>query len=164
MKTHMRIGRQAMPEHTQSQRACIALAIAAAWLSAVGQARAAEGAPQKVTVRAVAHFDSGKAAINGEDRSRLLAEVGAMKDVTWQTVTAIGHTDSVGPAPLNEALARRRAGAVRGYLMQNGLPPSLLHAVGKGESAPAADNATAEGRAKNRRAEVVFEGVRMTAR
>jgi OOP family OmpA-OmpF porin len=87
-----------------------------------------------------------------------------MKDVTWQTVTAIGHTDSVGRASLNEALARRRAGAVRGYLLQNGLPPTLLHAVGKGPLEPVGDNTTAQGRAQNRRAEVVFEGVRMAAR
>ena len=164
MKTPTHTAGQCPPEPTMTPRACMVVAVAAAWLSTVAPANAADEAPQKVTVRAVAHFDSGKAEIHDEDRSRLLVEVGEMRDVTWQTITAIGHTDSIGPAQLNEALARRRASAVRGYLLQKGLPPTLLHAVGKGESVPVADNATAQGRAQNRRAEIVFEGVRMSAR
>ena len=83
-------------------------------------ASAQDTTPQKVTVRAVAHFDFNKTSLQAEDRARLLAEVGAMKDVTRQIVTATGHTDNLGSPACNEALAKRRAAAVRGYLVGQG--------------------------------------------
>ena len=139
-------------------------AVAIAGLSC-GAALAAEMAPvEKVTVRAVAHFDFDSAAIAAPDRQRLLAEVGAMKDVTWQTVTATGHTDSVGPAEYNALLARRRALAVKAYLTGQGLPETLVRTAAMGQAVPVADNTSEQGRAQNRRTEVVFEGVRATAR
>jgi OOP family OmpA-OmpF porin len=139
-------------------------AASAALAAAVFPAAAQDTPPQKVTVRAIAHFDFNKTTIQEEDRAKLLAEVGAMKDVTWQIVTATGHTDSVGSPAYNEALAKRRAAAVRGYLLGQGLPPPLLRTAGMGEKAPVADNTTEEGRAQNRRTEVVFEGVRTAPR
>lgn len=145
-------------------RAALPVLTAAGLLLTASLARADEAAPQKVTVRAVAHFDFDKAAIHDEDRARLLAEVATMKDVSWQTVTAIGHTDSVGSPGYNQNLARRRATAVQGYLAAQGLPPVLLRTEARGESAPVAGNDTEAGRAQNRRTEVVFEGVRTAAR
>ena len=64
-----------------------------------------------------------------------------------------GHTDNVGGDAPNQALSERRAKAVAGFLASKGVDAKLLSAKGYGESAPTADNATAEGRAKNRRIE-----------
>lgn len=133
------------------------------WLSA-GAAAAAELAVEKVTVRAVAHFEFNRSTIEPQDQARLLAEVGAMQGVTWQTVTATGYTDNVGSAVYNARLGKRRAGVVRTYLTGKGLPPTLVRTASKGEESPVAGNNTDEGRAQNRRTEVIFEGVRAAAK
>ena len=65
-----------------------------------------------------------------------------------------GHTDNVGDAQYNRELSRKRARAVMGYFIQEGISPSRLSYEGYGFSNPAASNATAEGRAKNRRVEL----------
>lgn len=62
-----------------------------------------------------------------------------------------GHTDSTGAAAYNEQLSQRRADAVREYLIEHGVSPSQVVARGYGESEPVASNATAAGRAANRR-------------
>jgi outer membrane protein OmpA-like peptidoglycan-associated protein len=62
-----------------------------------------------------------------------------------------GHTDSVGTEEYNLALSDRRAKAVFDYLSSRGVDPARVSSVGKGESAPIADNTTAEGRQLNRR-------------
>jgi outer membrane protein OmpA-like peptidoglycan-associated protein len=72
-----------------------------------------------------------------------------------------GHTDNVGKADYNMDLSERRAQAVRTYLVNKGVPASRLTARGYGLTKPIADNATAAGRAKNRRVEfsITFEEV-----
>jgi OOP family OmpA-OmpF porin len=118
------------------------------------------GAVQPVTVHAVAHFDFDRTTVLPADQQALLSEVATMQNVTWKKVTTEGHTDSVGSAAYNQRLSQRRAGAVRAYLLSKGLDPTMVRAAGVGAKDPVADNASAEGRAKNRRTEVTFEGVR----
>jgi outer membrane protein OmpA-like peptidoglycan-associated protein len=65
--------------------------------------------------------------------------------------TVTGHTDSSGEAAYNQKLSERRAKTVAGYLEGKGIAAGRLEASGAGESQPIADNATSEGRAKNRR-------------
>ena len=131
---------------------------------AVTPAQQGVGAVEKVTVRAVARFDFDRADLRQEDRAALLAEVAQMKNVTWQSVVAVGFTDSVGSDDYNRALSARRAEGVRQYLLAQGLEPAMVRAQAQGEAEPVADNATAEGRAQNRRTEVRFEGVRVASR
>jgi len=64
------------------------------------------------------------------------------------------HTDSQGADAANLALSQQRADAVRAALASAGVPSARMQAVGKGESAPVADNASATGRARNRRVEI----------
>ncbi len=64
-----------------------------------------------------------------------------------------GHTDSVASKPYNQKLSERRATAVRNYLVQKGIASERLSVIGFGLTVPVADNATADGRAKNRRVE-----------
>ncbi|MEP6502491.1 MAG: OmpA family protein [Betaproteobacteria bacterium] len=125
-------------------------------------ATAARAAVEPVTVRAVAHFDFDRTTVLPADQKALLSEVATMKDVTWKTVTAEGYADNVGGAAYNERLSLRRAKAVRTWLVGQGLAPAMVRTVGAGEARPVADNASADGRAQNRRTEVTFEGVRAT--
>lgn len=138
-----------------------ATGLAVALAGAAAQALAAEGALETVRVRAVAHFGLGSDRLSPRDRDALLAEVAQLKDVTWKTVTATGHTDSLGSDALNQRLGRQRADSVRRYLLARGLDPAMVRASSAASTAPVADNATAAGRALNRRAEVEFEGVRV---
>jgi OOP family OmpA-OmpF porin len=117
-------------------------------------------AVQKVTVRAVAKFDFDQASIHPDDRDKILAEVGQLKDVTWQTVTATGHTDSIGSASYNQKLSERRAQAIKTYLVGKGLDPGMINTAGKASATPVASNNTPAGRSQNRRTEIEFQGVR----
>ena len=74
-----------------------------------------------------------------------------------RTILIEGHSDSKGPASLNQDLSERRATSVRGYLVSRGVPPGRVRSVGLGSSRSVADNASAEGRANNRRVEIVLE-------
>ncbi len=132
-------------------------------LCSTALAAAAQAPPpklEKVVVRAKASFGFDQATVSAADRQALLAEVGRMQGVSWQSVTAVGHTDSVGATPHNQQLAARRAAAVKAALVGQGLPPALVQTAARGPDEPVADNDSAEGRARNRRTEVVFEGVR----
>ena len=70
------------------------------------------------------------------------------------TFEVAGHTDSVGGDRYNKDLSQRRAVNVRAYLVEQGVNADSMTAVGYGESQPVADNATAAGRAENRRVEL----------
>lgn len=144
-----------------SPAAGLAVAVAVVLAGVAAPALAAEGALETVRVRAVAHFGLGSDRLSPRDREALLAEVAQLKDVTWKTVTATGHTDSLGSDALNQRLGRQRADSVRRYLLARGLDPAMVRAASAASTAPVADNATAAGRALNRRAEVEFEGVRV---
>jgi outer membrane protein OmpA-like peptidoglycan-associated protein len=67
-----------------------------------------------------------------------------------------GHTDSRGSESMNMQLSQDRADAVRSFLIQQGVPASRVKAVGRGEGSPVATNDTPEGRANNRRVEIVL--------
>lgn len=121
---------------------------------------AADAPVRQVKVRAVATFDFDKATLDAQDQAKILSEVGKMKDVTWQKVTAIGHTDSIGPTTYNARLSQRRAQAVKSYLVGKGLEASMIDTDAKAAAAPVASNETSDGRAKNRRTEIEFQGVR----
>ncbi|MCE9682368.1 OmpA family protein [Halomonas alkalisoli] len=66
-----------------------------------------------------------------------------------------GHTDHIGSAEYNEGLSQRRADSVRDFLVSRGIAANRMTTVGYGESRPVATNETDEGRARNRRVEIV---------
>jgi len=72
-------------------------------------------------------------------------------------ILIIGHTDASGGATYNMHLSRQRAASVRRYLVERGVDAARLSAEGRGETQPIADNATAAGRARNRRVELHWE-------
>jgi outer membrane protein OmpA-like peptidoglycan-associated protein len=88
---------------------------------------------------------------------RVLDEVAkALKEQeTQRTITVEGHTDSVGTVEFNQILSKQRAEAVRSFLVSKGVDPGRIKAVGKGKASPVAENDTPEGRAQNRRVEII---------
>jgi OOP family OmpA-OmpF porin len=74
-----------------------------------------------------------------------------------KSIEVIGHTDSTGEASYNQTLSERRAQAVADYLIEQGVMAALFATKGMGESSPVADNATADGRAQNRRVELKLD-------
>jgi outer membrane protein OmpA-like peptidoglycan-associated protein len=81
----------------------------------------------------------------------------AVKDQGFKAIIVEGHTDSVGRAADNETLSLKRAESVRTHLVSQGIPSDKIRATGLGSSRPVADNGTADGRANNRRVEIVVE-------
>jgi OmpA-OmpF porin, OOP family len=124
---------------------------------------AASPAVQKVSVKGVARFDFDKAAVNAEDGTKLMTEVRSMKNVTWQTISVKGHTDSIGSEPYNVKLSERRAQAVQEFLVEKGVKPERIKTEAKGPHEPIATNKTSTGRAQNRRTEIEFVGLQSLA-
>jgi len=73
-------------------------------------------------------------------------------------VSVGGHTDATGSPALNQRLSLRRAQAVRAYLVRQGLAPGAVTAQGYGSDWPVASDDTPEGRAQNRRVELILTG------
>ena len=101
----------------------------------------------------VINFGSGSSALSASEAAKLEPIIEILVGAADVLVAVEGHTDDVGDAAANQALSQARAEAVVDYLVEQGVEPSLLRAVGNGESQPIADNSTGEGRAQNRRTE-----------
>ena len=103
------------------------------------------------------YFDTGKSTIKPVSYSLLDDVAQVLKDhPEVKKVRIEGHTDSKGSAKLNTSLSKARAQAVRKYLVDKGVEAPRLEAAGFGPKKPVADNATAEGREKNRRVEFMI--------
>lgn len=101
-------------------------------------------------------FESGQARLASVSAAALARLSGAMqRDATLKAVIE-GYTDSVGSSASNMDLSERRAMAVLNALLQAGVRPEQLSALGLGEANPVADNTTAVGRQLNRRVEITF--------
>ncbi len=101
------------------------------------------------------NFDTAKATIR-PDSEKVLAEVAALlqKQPDWYLAVA-GHTDNVGSDATNLPLSRQRAEAVIAWLAAKGIDRARLTPLGFGVRKPVADNSTEEGRAKNRRVDLI---------
>ena len=101
-------------------------------------------------------FDTGSDVIKPES-TPTLKEIGDMlKNHADLRLTIEGHTDDQGDAAANQSLSERRAAAVKAFLVQSyGIDAARLGSQGYGETKPAADNGTPEGRQQNRRVELV---------
>lgn len=117
-------------------------------------------AAQKVTYAADAFFDFDKSVLKPEGRAKLDDLVGKIQGINLEVIIAVGHTDSIGSDAYNQRLSVRRAEAVKAYLVSKGIERNRIYTEGKGKKQPIASNATAEGRAKNRRVEVEVVGTR----
>jgi len=110
--------------------------------------------PQKLVLDGV-NFDFDKATLRQEDIVIIDKDVTGLDKWGNVNIEVAGHTDSRGSDKYNMKLSQRRAEAVRNYLISKGIAADRLTAKGYGESQPVADNATDEGRFKNRRVELI---------
>lgn len=101
------------------------------------------------------HFDTGKATIQPDSEETLNQIVKLLQDNPDLKLNVQGHTDNVGAKAANQALSEKRAQAVVAWLAAHGVAGNRLSAKGFGDSQPVADNTSDEGRAKNRRVELV---------
>ncbi|MCR4920558.1 MAG: OmpA family protein [Bacteroidaceae bacterium] len=100
-------------------------------------------------------FDTGKATIKPESTGEINRITKIMTDDATIKFEVQGHCDNTGTDALNDKLSQQRAEAIVAALVANGISADRLSAAGKGSKQPIADNATDEGRAKNRRVEFV---------
>ncbi len=109
---------------------------------------------QKLEFAADAFFDTDKSIVKKEGKAKLEKLAADIAGLDTEVIVCVGHTDSVGSEAYNQKLSERRANAVKSYLVAQGVNGEKIVTEGKGELQPVADNATAEGRAKNRRVEI----------
>ena len=102
-------------------------------------------------------FRSGETILLPSAQVKLSQVAEALLAVRARKLIVEGHTDSQGSDSSNLDLSKGRANAVRDYLVQRGYPADRIEAYGLGEGRPIADNASAEGRANNRRVEIIIE-------
>ena len=103
-------------------------------------------------------FDFNKYTLKPQARERLAKISGIILAYPDLKLHIEGHTDSIGSDEYNQELSEKRAEAVRGYLVSQGVTPDDVSAAGLGKADPVADNSTAAGRKLNRRVEMVVSG------
>lgn len=103
-------------------------------------------------------FNTGRYTLHQETRETLSKIAGVLLAYQGLTIQVNGYTDNTGSNETNQKLSEQRADAVRTYLVQQGVSSGSITAHGLGESDPVAPNDTAEGRALNRRVEIVVSG------
>jgi outer membrane protein OmpA-like peptidoglycan-associated protein len=112
-----------------------------------------------ITIPGSVLFASGKTTLLPTAQTKLNAVADALKDQADHQIIVEGHTDSQGTIASNDELSQGRAQAVRDYLVSRGVPSDRIRAQGLGAGRPVADNKSPEGRANNRRVEIVVERV-----
>lgn len=100
-------------------------------------------------------FSSNSAAILPESQPQLASIHMLLKEDGSLNLQIVGHTDSMGDAAYNRQLSQKRAESVQQALVALGIEAGRLTAEGMGEEKPVADNKTSEGRARNRRVELI---------
>jgi OmpA-OmpF porin, OOP family len=103
------------------------------------------------------NFNTGSSMISGSSTKELEKIYNLLIQAENSKLTIVGHTDNVGNSDTNLMLSKNRAEAVVAYLVKKGIPTSRFQMVeGKGQGEPLADNATADGKAQNRRVVITF--------
>lgn len=113
---------------------------------------------EEINLAEKAMFDFDQAVLRAEDKRRLDEALVQIKNLPEDaTIQITGYADSIGSEEYNRDLSMRRAQAAQEYLVSNGVDQKRIVLSGMGESNPVASNDTADGRAMNRRVEVVAE-------
>ena len=113
-----------------------------------------QGVLDQALANRIVEFESGSATLTPKGTGILEEIVAAIRSLPpGRKVQVVVHTDGLGPREANIALAAARADTVRAYLVSKGIPASMIESSGAGPDRPVVSNATAEGRARNRRIE-----------
>ena len=103
-------------------------------------------------------FDTGKYTLKQPTQVSLAKVAGILQAYPGLKLQVEGYTDSTGTPEINQKLSENRAGAVKDFLVTQGVQINNITAAGYGEAKPVADNGTAAGRAQNRRVQLVVSG------
>jgi outer membrane protein OmpA-like peptidoglycan-associated protein len=103
-------------------------------------------------------FDTGQYTLKPGAREKLAKVAGILLAYPGLNIEVGGYTDNVGGDAMNQTLSENRAGAVRGYLVEQGVSADSVSAKGFGNTLPVASNDDASGRQENRRVELVVSG------
>ena len=132
------------------------------WLApkpAAAKAAPSKVTQKKITLQADTLFDFDKSTLKSAGVATLNKLAQDIKKMKLEVVIIVGYTDSVGTDAYNIALGQRRANAVKAFLTNaGGVEATRVYTESKGKADPVASNATAEGRAKNRRAVIEVVG------
>ena len=109
----------------------------------------------KINIPADAGFATNSAVLNANMYPILQRLAQTLNQNPAATVSVVGHTDSTGSDAINNPLSQRRADAAKAYLVSQGVAASRIATSGAGSTQPIASNATVDGRAQNRRVEIV---------
>jgi outer membrane protein OmpA-like peptidoglycan-associated protein len=104
-------------------------------------------------------FDFNSSALRPESRDTLRELANNFRQYPDEEISVEGHTDNVGGDDYNQRLSEQRAGSVRDYLVDQGVPDNRISALGFGKTQPKASNDTPEGRQLNRRVEIHIRSV-----
>lgn len=144
-------------ERAARMKAEEAAAAAIASLERIAQVKE-EARGTVITLSGAVLFQTGKSDLLPIAENRLDAVAEALKSQHDDTAIVVeGHTDSRGSRQQNLELSQARADSVRAYLVRKGVAPDRIKSVGKGEDQPIATNNTPDGRANNRRVEIVLK-------
>ncbi|KVQ97681.1 OmpA family protein [Burkholderia ubonensis] len=132
-------------------------ATAGAAASAPAPVAAAPAPVQNVNLSSDTLFAFGSATLTPAARATLDKLTSQQGDPHFTRVAVTGHADAIGSDTSNLQLSQQRADAVAGYLRERGLRADTFVVTGRGKVDPVASNATAEGRAGNRRVEIVLQ-------
>ncbi|WP_139684398.1 OmpA family protein [Vibrio tasmaniensis] len=101
-------------------------------------------------------FETNSTELSSDGKTALMPLVEVLQAHPQSSVNVVGHTDSTGAAEYNMMISKKRAAAVAAYIEEQGISADRISASGEGEENPVASNATAEGRAQNRRVEATI--------
>lgn len=101
-------------------------------------------------------FATDSFSVRSDLQRDLRSVAGNLQAYPDSTVQVLGHTDNVGDANYNQGLSERRAQSVANILIDSGIAPARIRTIGRGEDSPVASNLSPEGRAQNRRVEIVI--------
>ena len=121
-----------------------------------GVAVVTEGDYLRVTMSQDILFATDSADLRPDLQRDLNAVAASLLRYPGSTVQVIGHTDNTGSPAYNQDLSQRRANSVASVLTANGVPAGRIAAFGRGEASPIASNLTPEGRAQNRRVDILI--------
>jgi len=113
----------------------------------------------KITLQADTLYDFNKSDLKPEGKATLDKIAKELSKIKLEVIVAVGNTDSIGTDAYNMALGQRRAQSVKTYLVSKGVDGSRIYTESKGKSNPVASNATADGRAQNRRTDIEVVGM-----
>lgn len=148
----------ALAARLEAERLAAEQALRATELAALEQP-APEPALMRLSDKRNVMFEFNKAVLTPAaiaELDNVLGKIRQFKEVDG--IEIIGNTDSSGPEGYNQGLSERRAASVRQFLESRGIGDAVVSARGVGESNPVADNSTREGRAKNRRVDILVSG------